>query len=129
MLLFDGIEISNKHQKNEVKWKPNFYEEKEYPSSDDSFSYTQLDTVFFYEEYKTKKAVVIFATYVYENNKVINCHSCAPNISVATFKYDENSKEWKVDKFEKISRLFYFTLALHTWEWMILGLLFMTYTG
>lgn len=101
MLLFDGIEISNKHKKNEVKWKPNFYESKQFPSSDDGFAYTQLDTVFFYKEYKTKKAVVIFATYMYEKNGKIDCHSCAPNISIATFEYNEKSKEWKVDTFEK----------------------------
>ena len=101
MLLFDGIEITNKHNQKQVKWKPNFYESKQFPSSDDDFSYTQLDTIFFYTEYKDKKAVAIFATYAYENNRVINCHSCGPNISVATFKYDEKLREWKVDKFDK----------------------------
>ncbi|WP_375562635.1 hypothetical protein ACE193_08870 [Bernardetia sp. OM2101] len=101
MLLFDGIEITNQHQKNEVKWKPNFYENKQVVNFDDDFAYTGLDTVFFYQEGDTKKAVVIFATYVYENNKVINCHSCAPNISVATFKYDEKLKKWESVLFEK----------------------------
>jgi hypothetical protein len=101
MLLFDGIEITNQHQKNEVKWKPNFYENKQFPSSDDGFFYTGLDTVFFYTEYKAKKAVAIFPTYMYEKNRKIDCHSCAPNISIATFEYNEKSKEWKVEKFEK----------------------------
>ncbi|WP_338792215.1 hypothetical protein [Bernardetia sp. MNP-M8] len=109
MLLFDGIEISNKHDLEEVKWKPNFYESKQNVISDEDFAYTHLDTVFFYQEGNIKKAVVIFATYMYEKNRAIDCHFCAPTISVATFEYDEKLKKWQVNKFDK----FYGTHGLY----------------
>ncbi|WP_338767599.1 hypothetical protein WAF17_06135 [Bernardetia sp. ABR2-2B] len=101
MLLFDGIEITTKHQENEVKWKPNFYENKQPVTSDDDFAYTQLDSIFFYQEGNTKKAVIIFATYVYENNRVINFHFYGAYVSVATFEYDEKLKKWQTNNFDK----------------------------
>lgn len=42
MLLFDGIEITTKHQLEEVKWKPNFYESKECITSDDDLFLANL---------------------------------------------------------------------------------------
>ncbi len=103
MLLFDGIEISNKHQLEEVKWKPNFYE-KVNQKYEVEFFYTNLDTIIFYQESSITKAVCIFYTQTYTFNERENKEEWnyfRRYISIAIFEYEIKKQDWKLQYFDK----------------------------
>lgn len=95
--LFDNATFNSKQ---EALWKPNFSERINMPVSEDGFCHTVLDTSLYYTSENEKHAMLVFATYKYENGVRTSCHVCSPQLSIATFS-QENKKSWRVEEFKK----------------------------
>lgn len=91
--LFDGATFNTR---NEALWKPNYSERMNISVSDDKLCHTVMDTVMYYSSYK---AVVIFATYTYEEGERMTCHACSPAIGLATFI--KTGSDWELEQFRK----------------------------
>ncbi len=81
-------------------WKPS-------PADGDScnVSYTgvcntRLDTILYFTEGTTKKAVIIFGTYMFDEHGMDQSHVAAPVVSIAVTQKQENGY-WEVVKFVK----------------------------
>lgn len=95
--LFDEVTYNSNQ---EALWKPNYSERINMPVSDDGFCHTVLDTTLYYTTENEEHAVLIFATYEYQNGERTSCHVCSPRISVATFIQEDN-KSWSIEQFRK----------------------------
>lgn len=95
--LFDNPTFNSNQ---EALWKPNYSERINMPVSDDGFCHTVLDTTLYYITENEKHAVLIFATYEYQNGERTSCHACFPLLSVATFRQEDN-KNWHIEQFKK----------------------------
>lgn len=95
--LFDNAEFNSK---GEILWTPNYSEAINNQVSDDNYCHTIMDTIMYYSTSEYDNAVIVFATYYYENGVKSSCHACAPMIGVATFerKIDTN---WQIKQFQK----------------------------
>jgi len=91
--LFDGVTFNDR---NEALWKPDYSERINMPVSDDKLCHTVIDTVMYYS---SDKAVMVFATYAYEQGERMACHACAPVIGLATFI--KNGSNWELEQFRK----------------------------
>ena len=91
--LFDGVTFN---ERNEALWKPDFSERMNLPVSDDKLCHTVIDTVIYYS---SDKAVIVFATYAYEEGERMTCHACAPAIGLATFI--KTGSNWELVQFRK----------------------------
>ena len=81
-------------------WKPR-PEEKDFVNVADSHGmcHTRLDTLLFYDQ--GSKEVAVFGTYrLDDNGKIIDCHACAPIVSLALGQRIDNDY-WKVTRFVK----------------------------
>ena len=88
--LFDSQYINDK---NEVLWKPNYYERMNFIISDDGYCHTTIDTLISYNSiYK----LIVFST----TKDGFDCHACSPLISIATIFKDDKGV-WTIDLFEK----------------------------
>ena len=91
--LFDGVTFNNR---NEALWKPDYSERINLPVSDDKFCHTVMDTVIYYS---SEKAIILFATYAYEQGERMTCHACSPAIGLATFI--KTGSNWELEQFRK----------------------------
>ena len=91
--LFDGVTFNNL---NEALWKPNYSERMNLPVSDDKVCHTVMDTVIYYS---SDRAVILFATYAYDQGERMLCHACAPAIGLATFI--KTGSNWELEQFQK----------------------------
>lgn len=95
--LFDKMAFN---AKQEALWKPNYAERINIPMSDDGFCYTKMDTTLYYNSGDTKQAIMIFATYEYQDGVKASCHACAPTLSLASF-ISEKDGVWHLVQFKK----------------------------
>lgn len=100
--LFNAIEVTKKDVLLQAKWKPNATEKLKIPVSYDGFCYTEIDTVFNFLKNDLEYTLFVFATYErgHDGVEIINCHACAPMLSLATFKKDNNN-DWTLLSFKK----------------------------
>lgn len=96
--LFDSKQFDTT---GELLWKPStFADQVSANFSDDGYQHTALDTVLYYTEYGSKRAIAVFATRHYEKGEVNDCHACGADISAAIF-HEAVSGKWQIETFAK----------------------------
>jgi hypothetical protein len=78
---------------NEIIWVPE--KKSSLPISDDGYCHTAIDSIIYYGN--EKRSIILFSTYEMEKGEPINCHACAPTLSIALLTKDKN--KWIVDTF------------------------------
>ncbi|MCX6244680.1 MAG: hypothetical protein NTU98_08245 [Bacteroidetes bacterium] len=81
-------------------WKPTPAEEDSSNVSSDGFCHTRLDTILNYSDSGVNKAVIIFGTCRFDENGMVDCHACAPIVSVAVAQQNSDHY-WRIQRFIK----------------------------
>jgi len=101
--LFNAKVIMNPDDSSLVAiWKPNFAEAQEFNISYDSMCHTVIEEVLDYRSSGKRYSLIVFATYEYVDStfSTIDCHACAPDISVALFS-TINDSAWEFERMKK----------------------------
>jgi hypothetical protein len=93
--LFDGAVV----QKNEAIWSPNYYENMNFPISDDGFCHVRIDTILPFMSQTGENVVYIFTYITYSDGIKEACHACRPHIGFALFSKINNI--WEIVNFKK----------------------------
>jgi hypothetical protein len=82
------------------QWEPSPSEKDSTNVSSDGLCHTRLDTILYYADAGTNRAVIIFGTYEFENGGMVFCHACNPMVSIAVAQKSEQNA-WRVINFIK----------------------------
>lgn len=93
-----------------VKWKPNFNEQMNMPTSFDGMIHTNIDTIMYFKNtLNVQSACMILTNYQYQIIENVNgkkkieigdCHFCGVPLGIALFDFDPK-KGWKLYAFNK----------------------------
>ncbi len=81
--LFPTVEIRSN---GEFTWIPAEAEKTIFKPDAGGFCHTILDTVFYYEQYGTAMALMVFITFNFDEYEIESCHACAPHTGLATYR-------------------------------------------
>jgi hypothetical protein len=79
------------------KWIPNLSESIQFGSTTKDTLITFIDTVFNYNEYTTKKKIILTSTNTFNNN----CHGCQSSLGMIVLSFNVDKDSIQVDKISK----------------------------